>query len=895
MKILRGAFKVGTVKNRVSIAIAFVIAFVSVGLTPALAVDERIVDVVQVTWSGASRAAITPAEVLSLINTDVNARWKSYTTLVGDTKDRVISFVSGKTVPDPVSITGPMPCNGAAASDFMYQTQSKAYSQLGIQDYSHRYLVIISPNAGCVWSGRGGLGSKESTNGILVLHDSASAFVIAHELGHTFGLGHSNFLRCDSGAKDGAWGNDCKAVEYGGVIDAMGNIDTTSQLNTYHQWRMGYMDDSQVKQVWGSESVTLSPSDFANGTKAIFIRDGKSSYWIEYRRANPALSYKAGLVVFRLDPPPIASVVSPNPEDAVAQEFSQDLGTDVWMLNLDNYKYVLSRNSGSMTGTKASLYSGNISLSATTSDSGAVVTITKKADTTPPPTPVLVDSKEWKFPALGILKSGYEDADTAVTSFQISVDGVVSDLAGTAVEGWNPTYLSPFTAPVTVLVRDLPEGSYSLALRSIDRAGNKSAWSDPVKAVIDRGHPTVTSDFALTTANADQLTFAWTGASDKGSGLCATNLVNALGFVTQSSNSKSPPAITIANGQSINATAQVFDCVGNGVTGDFSANATFTRADKSSRIGKWESAGKAYTTGALKCVGKCSASLTVKGDVSVLVGTGAAQVSVASKVVATIANSKTAAMRVGTTVKIGATKKVMRISGTNFVLVGAANYSASFTKGAEIDRVAPAEDASLTDETQVALSHFGFSASDFSQEWTALPMNNGTTLLDPSLDLCGAPYASEKDRAERRQMLITKKDNPYAFLSSEVVRYSSVAAAEQAQKELQSALTKCTKDKGFADTTGTYVPYSFSALNNLPAGLVAEGQRTLVRTQINTGQKAQQLLGFYQFNGAVMTGLYVIKNGETGFSDAEVSDWLKAAVVMATRLKAQYSPTYDGL
>ena len=875
----------GSVKKRFSILVALALAFVSVGLTPALAVDERVVDIVQVTWAGASKAAITPAEVVQLIDSDVNARWKSYTTLVGDTKDRVISFVSGKTVAEPISINATMPCNGSAASDFMYQTQSKAYSQLGISDYSHRYLVIISPNAGCVWSGRGGLGSKESTNGILVLHDSASAFVIAHELGHTLGLGHSNFLRCDSGSKDGKWGSDCKAVEYGGVIDVMGNLDTKSQLNTYHQWRMGYLDDSQVKQVWSSESVTLAPSDFAAGTKAIFMRDGNSAYWIEYRRANPAMSYKAGLVVFRLDPPPVSSVVSPNPEDALADEFSTEIGTDVWMLNLDNYRYVLSRESGSMTGTKASLYSKNITITATTSDTDAGVSIIKKDDTTPPPTPVLIDVKEWKFPALSIIKSGYEDLDTAVTGFEISVDDVISDLPGSPVQGWNPTYLSPFETPVTVLVQDLPEGSYSFALRSIDRAGNKSAWSKQVKAVIDRGHPNVTNDFSVTSANPQEVALAWTGASDKGSGLCATNLVNPFGFITQSSSNKTAPIITMTNGKSLVATAQVFDCLGNGISGDFSANASFLRADKSARTGRWEPASNVYGVGALKCIGKCSASLTVQGDVSILTGPGTSQASIASKNVTTIADSKAAKIRISSAVKVGPVKKVIRVSGSNFVFAGIAYYSTRFTDAFEIDRIEPANDSSLSDKTQLTLSNFGFNASDFSQEWTVLPMNNGTTLLDPSLDLCGATYDSEKDRTERRQMIAIKKSSPYTFLSTEVVRYSSKLVVEQAQKELQNALAKCKIDAGFTDTTGTFIPYSFAEINDLPSGLLPNGQRVLVRTQINTGQKAQQLLAFYQFNETLLTGLYVIKSDEAGFTEAEVAAWLKVAATMATRLK----------
>ena len=890
MKILRGLSKMFFVRQhllrkRLPIFVAILVGFVGLGLTPALAVDERVIDVVSVNWPGSAPSSATVDEIAATVDTDVNARWKAYTTQVGAPTDRTISFKSGQILAAPITLQTRMPCTGSGATDFIGSMRIETYKRLGISDYSSRYLIIAVPKAGCVWSGRAPMGGPKSVSGSLVLHDSGSAFVIAHELGHTFGLGHSNFLRCDSNKLDGPWGDDCKAVEYGGVIDVMGNVDTNSTLNTYHQWRMGYLEDSQVKQVWQSETLTLSPSDFATGLKAIYIRDGNAAYWIEYRRANPDLLYKAGLVVFRLDPPPISSVVSPNPEDAAASEFGDGLGTDVWMLNMDNYRYVLSRASGSMSATKASLYSKNISLTATTSDTGAVVSITKKVDNTPPPTPVLVDPKDWKFPTLSIIKSGYEDIDTAVTSFQISIDGVISDLPGSPVQGWNPTYLNPFVTPVTVLVRDLPEGSYLFALRTIDRAGNQSAWSSQVKAVIDRGRPNVSNDFQVTSANTQELTLAWTGASDKGSGLCATNVVNSLGFITQSSNNKTAPSITVTNGQSIKATAQVFDCVGNGITGDFEASASFIPADKSSRTGRWEPAAASNGAGSLKCIGKCSASLTVYGDVSILIGTGAAQASIASKIITTIADSKAAKIRISPAIKVGPAKKVIRVSGTNFVFAGVAGYSTAFTQTADIARNEPAYDSSLSEATQLSLSRFGFNSSDFSQEWTVLPMNNGTTLLDPSLDLCGATYASEKDRTERRQMIVNKKTSPYIFLSTEVVRYSSKLAAEQAQKELQTALAKCKIDAGFTNITGTYTPYSFGEINNLPSELMPSGQRTLVRTQINTAQKAQQLLAFYQFNGAVLSGLYIIKSGETGFAETEVAAWLKVAATMATRLK----------
>ena len=66
----------------------------------------------------------------------------------------------------------------------------------------------------------------------------------------------------------------------------------------------------------------------------------------------------------RLDPPPVSAIVSPNPEDGAAGEFPSVLGTDFWMLNLDNYTYSTSSSlGGSMTGLTAKFYSGNVYIS----------------------------------------------------------------------------------------------------------------------------------------------------------------------------------------------------------------------------------------------------------------------------------------------------------------------------------------------------------------------------------------------------------------------------------------------------------------------------------------------------------------------------------------------------
>ena len=872
--------------KRLSSATAIIITFVSLGLSPAYAVDQRVIDVIEVTWPGAVAPAGDVNAVAKVIDRDVNADWLKFTAMFGDTKDRGVSFKTGQVLKEPIDLVSKMACIGFASTEFMSSIRPEAYKRLGISDYSKRYLVVIAPKAGCVWSGRAGLGGPKSQSGTLILHDSASSFVISHELGHTFGLGHSNFLRCDNAAYDGAWGETCKGVEYGGTIDVMGNVDTSSPLNTYHQWRMGLIDDSQIKQVWQSENITLAPSDFANGIKVIFIRDGKSAYWIEYRRKTDGAGYKPGLAIYRLDPPPISAVVSVNPEDAEAAEFGSVLGTDVWMLNLDTYQYKDSKSvGGSMTALTAKTYSGNVSFSAVASETSAVVTITKKADTTPPPTPVLLPVTQWQSPNMVIIAPGNEDADTAIASFEAQIDGIVKPLKASDIDGWMPTYLSPFVAPKTIYLRDLPEGSYSFAMRAIDIVGNKSEWSAPVKVVVDRAHPVVTNSFIVSNVNANEVTVAWKGATDVGAGICQVNVVDEDGLILQASSAKNAPVLKLISGIVLTGTAQVFDCVGNGQSGDLSITNTFVAADKSSKTGKWIAAGAAYGAGAIKCVGKCTASLTVAGKNDILVGTGAATVTIGNKSVATIVDSKIAKLRIGTTVDVGSTRKVVRVSGSNFVLIGLASVVTTLGALKEIDRAPAISDPSLSDEKQAKLAKLGFRAEDFSQEWTVLPMSGGTKLDDPSLDLCNGTYLSEKERIERRQVAATKIGSTFTFLSTEVVKYSSVAAASAAQKELVRVLAQCQSEKGYKDATGALVPYDFKVLKNIPAGVVSEGNRVFVHAVIDSDIRARTLLGFYQFSGDTFTGLYVLN--EQGFSDTQVAKWLKVAVTMANRLSGK--------
>lgn len=859
-------------------------------LSPAYAEDIRVIDVAFVTWVGAKATDVTVSQVESAVRNEVGPRWKKYTTIEGASVDKSITFTLGQTLAAPIGLIRPMQCEGSAASDFMNSIRAETYKRLGISDYSKRYLVILAPEAGCIWSGRALISNISKGGGVLTLHNTASSFVIVHELGHTLGLGHSNFLRCDSGKNDGAWGGDCKAVEYGGTIDIMGNVEVDSPLSTYNQWILGYLDKSDIKQSWLTEKIELNASDIAGGKRAIFLRDNKATYWIEYRRPYFGTNYKAGLVIYRTDPPPSNAIVSPNPEDSLGAEPGTGVTTDYWMLNWDNYTYVRSKASGSMTlpyGSIATTFSGNISITATPTDSDRKVTvsITRKADTTPPPAPEITDPSQWRYPNISIIKSGYDDGETAISGFEVEVNGKVVPVDSAEVENFSPTYLNPLAPQKTVYLKNLPEGDYSIAIRAIDMWGNKSPWSKSVKAYVDRGNPIITSDFRVTNINSKETQVTWAGVRDEGIGLCTTILHNPEGFVLARSSAKSNPVFTIPTGGTFNAQAQVFDCLGNGMAGDVSISSSLIEASGSTRTGKWSAAPAVYGPGALKCTGKCSASINVNGNVSALIGEGAAEIFLTGKSVVKVPSSKAQVLRNSEGISIGPRNRVVRVAGTNFVFGGLTKFESKVSVFSAIGRGPEFPDPSLDDPIQKNMSRLGFNNQDFTGDWTVLPMAKGTTLLDPTLDLCAANYTSESGREIRRQISVTKVGMPYAFLSSESVKYKSAAAASAALAELKKNYDACVANKGGTEN-GVFTDYTFQALPLSNAPLVDESQRVVVRAMIGKGLSARQLLGVYQYSGAYFTGLYVVIPGEKAIADAEVLRWLDVAGVMAKRLQA---------
>lgn len=851
---------------------------------------QLILDVVEVTWQGAKTPNVSRQDVAEAITGEVKRFWKIFTRLDSKEPDSSIEVVLGEVLQERYLLAKPLSCSDETFQRILNEIRSFAYKKLGISNSERRSLVVLTPAAGCIWLGKASLGDQEKAGLGLVVQNTANPFVITHEVGHLLGLGHSNLLRCANGSSDGPWSNTCRAIEYGGSVDVMGNVQTEGLLSIYHQWRLGLVPVEQIRTSWVSESIELNSLDSINGIRGIFFRDKDAAYWMEYRAASLKQGYKAGLVIYRTDPPPYQFVDTPVQDQAIIGRPGYGVTADIWMLNLDNYIYSQTgQASGSMTlsGSKTfSTYSGNvmISLSPGSSDSKVKVEILRKSDITPPPTPVLSEQVKWTSPENSVINEGYEDGETAISSFEAQIDGKEAKEILTQNDGTVATYLDPFNQRKLLRVKDLPEGNYEIRIRTKDYWGNVSQWSNSRKILIDRSRPYVGNTIRIENFDKERVKASLSDFKDLGSGLCQTSMYSNVGFVRQSSEIRENPLFEFGVSENQLGNFETFDCLGNGIMGKFYLSTKYKTMDEVKRTGRWALVKTGNVLG-MRCIGKCTISTSVKDNVAVISGNGKVDVLLTGKLVSKVAESKSVVPRIGTNIAVGASSKVMRLSGQDFVVYGFVQSRLEISEIEPVFRSVTTIDSSLNDATQKFLVKFGFREGDFSNSWDISPMERGTTLLDPSLDLCSAAYKSETGRENRRQVIVTRVKSPYLFLSSEVVKYKDATAGLAALKELQTNFENCLKNKGGVESSGNFVDYSFNPIPASNVQLVDEKSRVLVRAQIGNGVSARQLFAIYQFNGELFTGLYVVRAGEIGFEDSEVLNWIEVAGVLAQRLQ----------
>jgi hypothetical protein len=537
-------------------------------------------------------------------------------------------------------------------------------------------------------------------------------------------------------------------------------------------------------------------------------------------------------------------------------------------------------------GKPFTVFSGNVTFevnSIASSQDSATVTIRRAADLIAPPKPNIAIFGSIRSGEESVLQSGFEDKETYVDSFEVKKNEEIISSPGRNDPLWRQTYLQPFRANKLLTVADLPEGKYSLSVRTVDLAGNKSEWSAPQNVNIDRGSPTLEATITVDSYNGIGVGIRFNGVKDEGSQLCDTSIYNEFDYVSKNSIEKLAPKFEFLLNDNLIGRIQARDCLGNIRDAKIVLSNKWISPDKSTRTGIWKSRVDLNGNTQLQCVSKCSISMSVSGNIGIIAQSKSSEVFLSGKKVAQILPSKSVGVM---NLAVGEKKQVLRISSRDILLSGVIQNTTAISDFREVTSTTQGVDPTLTLPNQTSLIRLGFKQEDFVNGWRVLPMAGGTETKDPTLDLCGSDYSSESLRLFRRQVAVTRTESPYAFLSSESVQYRDKKATAQALLELQEKLTQCKSAGGFRDSTGVTTRYQFKE-TSIQEKQLNFAESVIVHSIMGEGSNARTLFAVYQFKDEFFTGLYVVKNGAKFFSEVELENWTRVAQTFSIRLKSR--------
>jgi hypothetical protein len=175
------------------------------------------------------------------------------------------------------------PCYTMDIENYAKQAAANQVGSAKIDSYKR--FVFAFPGNTCPWWGLGTIAGYPSRAWI---NGTFNAEVVAHEMGHGFGLYHSHALECGSKAI-GTLGTDCSNIEYGDTLDTMAMATPLRHFNAVQKERLGWLNygnSPPVVDVQSSGVYSIDPYE-SPGTnpKAIKVRTSSGSYYyVEYRQ-----------------------------------------------------------------------------------------------------------------------------------------------------------------------------------------------------------------------------------------------------------------------------------------------------------------------------------------------------------------------------------------------------------------------------------------------------------------------------------------------------------------------------------------------------------------------------------------------------------------------------------
>jgi hypothetical protein len=170
--------------------------------------------------------------------------------------------------------------------DTIASAAKSAAQAAGANLSQYNTFLYLTPAAGRSSCSFDGITSPSQQNA-LVINDNPLNYVVAHELGHTFGngtlvIGEANGLNCGTVAI----ASSCNFDGYADAYTVMGNMNARSTFGHYsapHKFTAGWLTAADVATVTASSTVTINTLEAASGVRAIRIPRGSSYLWVEVR------------------------------------------------------------------------------------------------------------------------------------------------------------------------------------------------------------------------------------------------------------------------------------------------------------------------------------------------------------------------------------------------------------------------------------------------------------------------------------------------------------------------------------------------------------------------------------------------------------------------------------
>ncbi|WP_157498798.1 reprolysin-like metallopeptidase [Geodermatophilus sp. Leaf369] len=232
------------------------------------------VTIVRVVPAGGQADSMSVATLSNAVNGPVADFWRTQSRgriQLGTTSGPTGWITSGASCSDPTGLW-----NSAAAA-------------AGWTAGPNRHLLVYVSSLpqslpGCSY-GLAEVGTSATSGGRLYVR-AAGTSLIAHELGHNFGLGHSSQLQCDGSVETGT----CQVSPYRDFYDVMGaSWSQLGSLNAAQASRLGVIPPSSALSMSAVDRgafVELQPMGAEAGVRTLRLTSAAGEvYWLELRSA----------------------------------------------------------------------------------------------------------------------------------------------------------------------------------------------------------------------------------------------------------------------------------------------------------------------------------------------------------------------------------------------------------------------------------------------------------------------------------------------------------------------------------------------------------------------------------------------------------------------------------